>query len=267
MCTLMTVLVIAVAVPSGLVCWAQTTEPPRGEVAHPAGMVVSGHPLATEAGASMLRQGGNAADAAVAIGFALAVVLPRAGNVGGGGFAVLRAPDGAVSSLDFREVAPLAATEDLYLDEEGEVALLQRVRLPRAQALVALVNDAITAEVLEDRGATDELDPQKRAMRSYAESGEAWVVLDAEALELRVPMAPREAAEFVRGLTRLAFEDTSEDAAPWARLAWAATGRALFEGLGALGQIVGEEERGGGPGHLERGGQLARALGRADPKE
>ncbi|MEL7362290.1 MAG: gamma-glutamyltransferase, partial [Bacteroidota bacterium] len=112
-CTLMTVLVIAAAAPSGLACWAQTTEPPRGEMTHPAGMVVSGHPLATEAGAMMLREGGNAVDAAVATGFALAVVLPRAGNVGGGGFAVLRTPDGAVSSLDFREVAPLAATEDL----------------------------------------------------------------------------------------------------------------------------------------------------------
>ncbi|MEO1076241.1 MAG: gamma-glutamyltransferase [Bacteroidota bacterium] len=118
-CTLMTVLVIAAAAPSGLACWAQTTEPPRGETTHPAGMVVSGHPLATEAGAMMLREGGNAVDAAVATGFALAVVLPRAGNVGGGGFAVLRAPDGAVSSLDFREVAPLAATEDLYLDGAG----------------------------------------------------------------------------------------------------------------------------------------------------
>lgn len=126
------------------------------------------------------------------------------------------------------------ADAGLYLDEEGEVALLQRVRLPRAQALVALVNDAITAEVLEDRGATDEVDPQKRAMRSYAQSGEAWVVLDAEALEVRVPMEPREAAEFVRGLAGLAFEDASEDAEPWERVAWAATGRALFEGLDTL---------------------------------
>ncbi|MEM9998091.1 MAG: gamma-glutamyltransferase, partial [Bacteroidota bacterium] len=83
-------------------------------------MVVSGHPLATEAGAAMLRQGGSAADAAVATGFALAVVLPRAGNLGGGGFAVLRDPEGGVSSLDFREVAPSAATRDMYLDEAGE---------------------------------------------------------------------------------------------------------------------------------------------------
>ena len=78
-------------------------------------MVVSGHPRASEAGADMFRRGGSAADAAVATGFALAVVLPRAGNLGGGGVAVLRAPDGAVSSLYFREVAPGAATRDMYL--------------------------------------------------------------------------------------------------------------------------------------------------------
>ncbi|MEM6783604.1 MAG: gamma-glutamyltransferase [Bacteroidota bacterium] len=83
------------------------------------GMVVSGHPLGTDVGADVLRAGGSAADAAVAVGFALAVVLPRAGNLGGGGFALLRAPDGAVSSLDFREVAPQAATADLYLDTDG----------------------------------------------------------------------------------------------------------------------------------------------------
>lgn len=75
---------------------------------------------ATEVGVSVLRQGGNAVDAAVAVAFALAVVFPQAGNIGGGGFMMIRLADGRVSALDFREKAPLAATRDMYLDDEGE---------------------------------------------------------------------------------------------------------------------------------------------------
>jgi gamma-glutamyltranspeptidase/glutathione hydrolase len=82
-------------------------------------MVVSGHPAATRAGTDVLELGGNAVDAAVAVAFALAVVLPEAGNLGGGGFAVLRNAAGEVSALDFRETAPARATPDLYLDAAG----------------------------------------------------------------------------------------------------------------------------------------------------
>jgi gamma-glutamyltranspeptidase / glutathione hydrolase len=82
-------------------------------------MVVSGSPIASEVGRKILEQGGNAVDAAVAVGFALAVVHPEAGNLGGGGFMVIRQDDGTVSTLDYREAAPSGATRDMYLDADG----------------------------------------------------------------------------------------------------------------------------------------------------
>ena len=84
-------------------------------------MVVSVHHLAADAGLGILRQGGNAVDAAVATGFALAVVHPIAGNLGGGGFLLFRTHDGRATFIDFREKAPLGATEDMYQDEHGNV--------------------------------------------------------------------------------------------------------------------------------------------------
>jgi len=85
-------------------------------------MVASDHALATEAGLHILRQGGNAIDAAVAVGFALAVVQPYAGNLGGGGFMLIRhAKSDSAVALDFRETAPAAAQRDMYLDAGGEV--------------------------------------------------------------------------------------------------------------------------------------------------
>ncbi|MBC5991970.1 gamma-glutamyltransferase [Pontibacter cellulosilyticus] len=92
----------------------------RGLVTEKA-MVVSAHPLASEVGATILERGGNAIDAAVAVQFALAVVYPDAGNIGGGGFLVLRQQDGSIDALDYREKAPMAAHRDMYLDAEGEV--------------------------------------------------------------------------------------------------------------------------------------------------
>lgn len=84
-------------------------------------MVVSAHPTATEAGVSILKAGGNAVDAAIAVQFALAVSYPNAGNIGGGGFMVVRNQDGTTAALDFREKAPGAATETMYQDSEGNV--------------------------------------------------------------------------------------------------------------------------------------------------
>ena len=84
-------------------------------------MVVTAHPEATRVGLEVLANGGNAVDAMVAVHFTLAVVYPSAGNIGGGGFMVLRDTSGGVYSLDFREKAPLVAYQDMYLDEEGEV--------------------------------------------------------------------------------------------------------------------------------------------------
>jgi gamma-glutamyltranspeptidase/glutathione hydrolase len=89
------------------------------------GMVVTAHHLATDVGVDILRKGGNAVDAAVAVGYALAVVYPTAGNLGGGGFMTIRLADGRRTFLDFRERAPLAATKTMYLDDKGEI-------LPRA---------------------------------------------------------------------------------------------------------------------------------------
>ena len=77
-------------------------------------MVVSGSPIASEVGRDILQQGGNAVDAAVAVGFALAVVHPEAGNIGGGGFMVIRSSEGKVQALDYRETAPALATRDMY---------------------------------------------------------------------------------------------------------------------------------------------------------
>ncbi|MCA1745990.1 MAG: gamma-glutamyltransferase, partial [Bacteroidales bacterium] len=77
------------------------------------GMVVTAHPLASEVGATILQNGGNAFDAAIAVQFALAVVYPGAGNIAGGGFAVYRKANGETGCLDFREKAPLAAAVDM----------------------------------------------------------------------------------------------------------------------------------------------------------
>lgn len=85
------------------------------------GMVVSTQKAASDIGTNVLKNGGNAIDAAVAVGFAMAVCHPCAGNIGGGGFAVIHMADGRNMALDFREKAPLAATRDMYLDKQGNV--------------------------------------------------------------------------------------------------------------------------------------------------
>ena len=95
------------------------------------GMVASEQRLASAAGAEMLRQGGNAVDAAVAVGFALAVVLPNAGNLGGGGFMLIQdAKAKTTVALDFREIAPANASRDMYLDANGKVIEGKSTRTP-----------------------------------------------------------------------------------------------------------------------------------------
>src|SRR5690242_9809483 len=85
------------------------------------GMVVTAHQLATKVGIDVLKRGGNAVDAAVAVGYAMAVVYPAAGNLGGGGFMTIQLADGRKTFIDFREKAPLAATANMYLDAQGNV--------------------------------------------------------------------------------------------------------------------------------------------------
>jgi gamma-glutamyltranspeptidase / glutathione hydrolase len=87
----------------------------------PRAMVASVHPLASRAGVQMMKAGGNAVDAAVAVGFALAVVYPQAGNLGGGGFMLVRRADGKTHFIDYREKAPAAASANMYLDARGDV--------------------------------------------------------------------------------------------------------------------------------------------------
>ena len=98
------------------------------------GMVSTQQYMATEVGVAILQAGGNAVDAAVAVGFALAVTLPRAGNLGGGGFMLIHhAGSGSTHALDYRETAPAAAHRDMFLDPNGEVDT-RRARFSHASA-------------------------------------------------------------------------------------------------------------------------------------
>ncbi|HEX8071040.1 MAG TPA: gamma-glutamyltransferase [Pyrinomonadaceae bacterium] len=93
----------------------------RQPVRAPHGMAASTSRLASEVGVDVLRRGGNAVDAAIAVAFALAVVYPPAGNLGGGGFMLIRLRDGRTTAIDYREMAPAAAHRDVYLDERGNL--------------------------------------------------------------------------------------------------------------------------------------------------
>ena len=110
-------LIVSLAAAIGSAAYAASVAPVEGE--H--GMVVTAHQLATKVGVDVLKRGGNAVDAAVAVGYAMAVVYPAAGNLGGGGFMTIQFADGRKTFLDFREKAPLAATRDMYLDSSGNV--------------------------------------------------------------------------------------------------------------------------------------------------
>jgi gamma-glutamyltranspeptidase/glutathione hydrolase len=110
-------LIAAVIAAAALAAQAASVAP----VAAENGMVVAAQHLATKVGVDVLKRGGNAVDAAVAVGYALAVVYPAAGNLGGGGFMTLQLADGRKTFLDFREKAPLQATANMYLDKDGNV--------------------------------------------------------------------------------------------------------------------------------------------------
>ncbi len=150
-------------------------------------LVVTASPVASEVGARILMRGGNAVDAAVAVGFALAVVHPSAGNIGGGGFMVIRTDSGESFSLDYRETAPAAATPDMYLDDEGnltETSLTGHLaagvpgsvaglaeahrrfgRLPLADLLAPAIGLARDGFVLDDRTARSIENARDRLIR------------------------------------------------------------------------------------------------------
>jgi gamma-glutamyltranspeptidase/glutathione hydrolase len=167
---------------------AHAASRPAVEAEH--GMVVSSQALASEAGLAMLKAGGNAIDAAVAVGYALAVVNPCCGNIGGGGFMTLHLADGRDTFLNFREMAPQAASAGMYLDNAGNVipgaslvgwkavgvpgtvagldaALARYGTLPRAQVMAPAIALARDGFVLT-RGDTDIMDARVAAFRREA---------------------------------------------------------------------------------------------------
>jgi gamma-glutamyltranspeptidase / glutathione hydrolase len=132
------------------------------------GAVVATSAYATEAGRRVLREGGNAIDAAVAVGYTLAVTHPVAGNLGGGGFALIRMADGKTYSLDFREMAPGKATRDMYLDAAGDVV----PRLSLDGYLAAGVPGTVAGmSAMLGRFGTMKLDHLMQPGISYAEEG------------------------------------------------------------------------------------------------
>src|SRR5688500_15657872 len=106
---------LLLSLPSSAVAWIR--EPVRAR--H--GVVASVDPIASRIGVEVMKKGGNAVDAAVAVGLALAVTWPSAGNLGGGGFMLIRTADGKAEAVDYRERGPLAAHRDMYLDAQGNV--------------------------------------------------------------------------------------------------------------------------------------------------
>lgn len=192
---LSSVLVIAQALPSAAASPAA--------VKADRGMVVSAHRLASQVGVEVLQNGGNAIDAAVAVGYALAVVYPSAGNIGGGGFMTVRLKDGRTSFLDFRERAPQAASKDMYLDAAGnvvpgrstagylavgvpgsvlgfETALERLGTLTRAQVMAPAISLAREGFVLDDgdaavfAGGAKKLGKDEAASRIFLRDGKAF---------------------------------------------------------------------------------------------
>jgi gamma-glutamyltranspeptidase/glutathione hydrolase len=179
---------------------AHSASLPAVEAEH--GMVVSSQRLASEAGIEMLRAGGNAVDAAVAVGYALAVVDPCCGNIGGGGFMTLRLADGRETVLDFRETAPASATAGMYLDDKGDIvpgsslygwkavtvpgtvrgldaALSRYGHLPRATVMAPAIRLAREGFRLT-RGDTDILQSKTGLFRKNAEAASIFLHPDGE---------------------------------------------------------------------------------------
>jgi gamma-glutamyltranspeptidase/glutathione hydrolase len=130
-------------------------------------MVASDAPLGSAAGVEILKRGGNAVDAAVAVGFAIAVAYPEAGNIGGGGYMVIHMADGRAAALDYREIAPLAATRDMYLDASGTLTD-KSIYGPLASGVPGAV--AGLTEALAKYGTMSLADVMAPAIR-YAEEG------------------------------------------------------------------------------------------------
>jgi len=201
---------------------AEAASRPAVESQH--GMVVSSQHLASEVGVEILKAGGNAIDAAVAVGYAEAVVNPCCGNIGGGGFMVLHLADGRDSFINFREMAPAAASADMYLDAQGnvvkgaslwgylaagvpgtvlglETALREYGTLPRAKVMAPAIRLARDGFVLT-RGDTDILD--QRADRFRADPALAAIFLrhDGTALQPGDKLVQQDLANTLQAISR-----------------------------------------------------------------
>ncbi|HEY5326669.1 MAG TPA: gamma-glutamyltransferase, partial [Mucilaginibacter sp.] len=125
--------------------YAQVQPGQSNEGQYRKGMVVCATPEAARVGLDILKKGGNAVDAAVAVQFALEVTLPEAGNIGGGGFMVYRSGGGKTSTLDFREKAPSAASKDMYLDSAGNVIPGMSLKTRQASGVPGSVDGMVQA--------------------------------------------------------------------------------------------------------------------------
>src|SRR5271167_108543 len=141
---------------------------PRQPVRGAHGMVVTDEPLASQAGVEILKRGGNAVDAAVATAFALAVVEPAAGNIGGGGFMLVRLASGKTTFFDYREMAPGKATRDMYIGADGKLDAEASTLGYRSVAVPGTV--AGLALALKTHGTMKLADVMQPAIR-YAEQG------------------------------------------------------------------------------------------------
>src|SRR6266481_7313315 len=116
---------LLVAVASSLILQTQNVPSSHAASREPVrarhGVVASTNEIASRVGVDILKRGGNAVDAAIAVAFALAVTYPAAGNIGGGGFMLIRLKDGRASAIDYREMAPAAANHNIYLDKNGNL--------------------------------------------------------------------------------------------------------------------------------------------------
>jgi len=163
---------------AAIISCTPTQKTERGLVVDNA-MVVSAHPIASQVGKEIMQQGGNAIDAAIATQFALAVVYPSAGNIGGGGFMVARMADGEVAALDYREKAPLAGGRDMYLDEDGEVIKNASTRGHLASGVPGTVAGLYTSH--EKYG---KLDWQKLVQPAIDIASNGWILTEKEAGKL-----------------------------------------------------------------------------------
>jgi gamma-glutamyltranspeptidase/glutathione hydrolase len=151
---------------------AASRPPVRGK----SGMVASVSQIASQVGADVLKRGGNAVDAAVAVGLALAVVWPSAGNLGGGGFMVIRTADGKATAIDYREMGPAAAQRNTYLDAKGEYIKESSTYGHRAAGVPGTV--AGLAYALEKYGTMKWADVAEPARKLAAEGFPVWPMLE-----------------------------------------------------------------------------------------